>query len=85
MSAADGYERRTFDGLTVEIDRTLCVGFGDCIDVAPELFEFDDEGIVTFRADASAVPRDRLVTACDICPVDALVLSDADGTRIVPR
>jgi hypothetical protein len=32
------------------VDRLLCVGFGDCMDVAPDVFEFDDEGICAFRA-----------------------------------
>jgi ferredoxin len=69
---------------TVRIDRLLCVGFGDCIEVAPELFEFDDEGIAAFREPAPTVDPDRLRVACDICPVDALTLLDADGTQVVP-
>ena len=36
---------RMVGGLTVAIDRLLCVGFGDCIEEAPDAFEFDDEGI----------------------------------------
>lgn len=85
MSAAGDVERRTIGEWTIEVDRTLCVGFGDCIDVAPDLFVFDDDGIVTFRADAPLLDRDRLFAACDICPVDALALYEPDGTRIVPR
>lgn len=75
---------RAFGELTIRIDRLLCVGFGDCIEVAPEVFEFDDEGIVRFRDDAPAIERDRLIESCDICPVDALVVIDADGEQIVP-
>ena len=81
--ALDGNERRVFGDLAVEIDRTLCVGFGDCIDLGPDLFEFDDEGIVRFREGCEATARETLIVACDVCPVDALAVYDA-GVRIVP-
>lgn len=74
---------QTVTGLKVRIDRLLCVGFGDCIDVAPELWEFDDEGIVTFREPIPDIQRERLVTSCEVCPVDALSVHE-DGKRIVP-
>lgn len=76
-------ERRVGD-LTIRIDRLVCVGFGDCIEVAPDAFEFDAEGIVAVRVTADAVERERLLKACDICPVDALSVLDADGNQIVP-
>ena len=37
-------DEKTIGELTVRIDRLICVGFGDCIDVSPEAFELDDEG-----------------------------------------
>lgn len=79
----DVVERRLGD-LTVRIDRLLCVGFGDCIEVAPELWMFDDEGIVTFREPVPDLAPDRVVTSCDICPVDALTVLDGDGTQLAP-
>jgi len=77
-------EERTINGLTIRIDRTLCVGFGDCIELAPEAFEFDSEGIVRFREMAEIVPRERMILACDVCPVDAISVVDADGRQLVP-
>ncbi len=71
-------------GLTIIIDRLLCVGFGDCIEVAPEAFEFDKDGIVMFKDTLADVERERLIEACDICPVDALVILDEEGKQIVP-
>lgn len=78
---------RTLGGVTVRLDRHLCVGFGDCIDEAPEVFEFDGEGIAAFRADADAAAhtdaaRDRLVRACASCPVDAISLHGPNGESI---
>ncbi len=80
----DAVVERTVGDLTVRIDRLLCVGFGDCIDVAPDLFEFDDEGIVVFREPAPAIDRERLLEACDVCPVDALSVHDPAGQQLVP-
>lgn len=68
----------------MQIDETLCVGFGDCIEAAPELFEFDDDGVARFVDDAPETGRERVIAACDICPVDALVVLDETGTQIVP-
>ena len=76
-------ERRIGD-LTVRIDRTLCVGFGDCIELAPETFALDEEGIAVFRAGGPAPARARLLEACDACPVDALTVHGPDGRRLVP-
>ncbi len=80
---ADDTER-SLRGLTIRIDRNICVGFGDCIDLAPEAFELDGEGICSFRATADAVSRVFLVKACEACPVDALTAFDEDGTQLVP-
>jgi ferredoxin len=79
----DSFHERTVGDLTIRIDRLLCVGFGDCIEVAPEAFAFDGEGIVTFLVTIEQVDRDRIVRACDICPVDALSVFDGEGNQLV--
>jgi ferredoxin len=80
---SDSPVERTVHGLTVRIDRTLCVGFGDCIDEAAEAFRLDDEGIVVF-AEPERVARDRILSACDACPVDAITVTGEDGRQLVP-
>ena len=75
---------RTIGELTVRIDRLLCVGFGDCVDAAPELFELDDEGVAVFTDRDGILDRARVLAACEACPIDALVVLDADGTPLVP-
>jgi ferredoxin len=79
----DILERKIGD-ITIRIDRTLCVGFGDCIEQAPGVFEFDDQGIVRFRDIIAGVDRSVLLLACDICPVDALAALDEAGNILVP-
>ena len=78
-----GDEEREVHGLRVSIDRTLCVGFGDCIEEAPAAFRLDDDGIAVFVA-PDAVAREQLLRACDACPVDALTVWDDAGRQLVP-
>jgi ferredoxin len=70
-------------GLRIRIDRELCVGFGDCIDVAPEAFALDAEGTAVFLQ-AETVDRERLLRACDECPVDAITVWDERDVQVVP-
>ena len=77
------FAERIVGGLRVRIDRTLCVGFGDCVTEAPEAFVLDDTGTAVFVT-PEQVDRERLLRACDVCPVDAITVWDANGGQIVP-
>lgn len=77
------FEERPVGDLRIRIDRTLCVAFNNCIDEAPGAFALDEDDIVTFLT-PETVERERLLRACDACPVDALTVWDADGNRLVP-
>jgi ferredoxin len=65
-------EQRRIGGLTVEIDRLTCIGSRNCVKLAPEVFQLDADGIVTFTEDPPDIGRERLVEACLVCPVTAL-------------
>jgi ferredoxin len=75
---------RTVSGLHVRIDRTRCIATTNCIQLAPGLFELDDERIVAFRPEAQEPGPETVIEACDACPVDALSVIDASGRQIVP-
>ena len=77
------FDERVVQGLRVRIDRTLCVGFGDCVTEAPGGFALDDEGVAVFMK-PDTVERELLLRACDACPVDAITVWDADGRQLVP-
>ena len=70
--------------LTVSIDRPSCIGSGNCVKVATELFRLDDEGIAAFAEKAADAPRDVVLEACRVCPVEALRVTDGDGKDLVP-
>ena len=80
---SDELHERVVGGLRVRIDRTLCVGFGDCVTAAPDAFILDGEDIAVFRA-PETVDRACLLRACASCPVDALTVWDESGEQIVP-
>lgn len=78
---AEFLERR-IGRCTVRIDRHLCVGFGDCIDVAATVFELDEDGVVRFLDGAG--DEAAALAACAVCPVDALSAFDETGRQIAP-
>ena len=65
-------QEREVSDLTVSIDRSLCIGSGNCVNLAPEVFVIDEENLVTFTDEPEDIDQDRLQEACMICPVDAL-------------
>ncbi len=79
-----GSPERRACGLLIHIDRELCVGFGDCVEAAPQAFVLDGEGLVVFAA-PEAASREALIAACDACPVDALTAWDDRGVQLAPK
>ena len=75
--------KREINGLTVEIDRTLCIGSGSCVALAADLFEIDDQNLVRFQEDPPDMDPEQVKEACTVCPVDALRVYDGDE-QIVP-
>jgi ferredoxin len=76
--------QRTISGLTIEIDEAMCIGSGNCVNVAPEIFVISEDNIVAFKDETPDIEQDRLVESCAVCPVDALIAKDDDGEQIVP-
>jgi ferredoxin len=77
------HDDRQVGSLRVRIDRTLCVGFGDCVTAAPEAFVLGESDVVIFLSPESVNPL-QLVRACASCPVDALTVWNADGDVLAP-
>ena len=75
---------RIIEGLRIHIDRDLCVSFGDCIEAAPGVFEFDDEDIAVFVSEVGPISLEALIEACASCPVDALTAFDEKGEQLAP-
>jgi ferredoxin len=73
----------TANGLRIAVDRELCFGFGDCVDTAPAVFALDEHNVATV-IDPDGARLDIVVEAAQNCPVDAIMITDADGVQIYP-
>lgn len=80
----DDTREREISGKTMRIDRTLCIGSGNCTNLAPEILVIREDNIVGFQEDTPDIDEGRLEEAASICPVDALILEDENGEQIVP-
>ena len=82
--------------LTVWIDQDLCTGDGLCVQYAPEVFEFDVDGLAYVKDDDgelkaapgahAAVPeslRLDVISSAKECPGDCIhVVREADGVEV---
>ena len=64
--------------IEVTVDRALCIGSGDCVDSAPNVFQLDEEDkAVVVDPDGASV--DEVVQAAGNCPVSAIFVVGEDG------
>jgi ferredoxin len=62
----------------VEVDRGLCIGSGDCVDTAPDVFQLDDEEKAVV-VDPDGAHVEDVVEAAGNCPVSAITVVGEDG------
>jgi ferredoxin len=60
----------------IEIDRSLCSGYGSCIDAAPELFELGPDGVAVARIDVTETPG--ALEAARACPMAAIAVLEEE-------
>ncbi|MBK9119881.1 MAG: ferredoxin [Phycisphaerales bacterium] len=69
----------------IEIDRDLCIGDGACCGEAPNAIEMDGDNIAIVTNVDSHTPEE-LLAAAQICPVDAIIVTDNEtGERVHPK
>ena len=69
--------------MRIVIDRDECIGCGNCSDIAPEVFELDDEGLSKL-INPEGTDDDTIREAAESCAVDAMTLFDEAGTKLYP-
>ncbi len=69
--------------MKVKVDRSLCVGIGNCVALAPTVFKLDAENKV-FVLDINSVSQEKVLSAVESCPVQALIAEDDSGNQIYP-
>ena len=61
----------------VSADRELCIQAGNCVMVASEVFDQDDDGIVVvLTEDVDGKAADHAREAVKLCPASALTLQE---------
>jgi ferredoxin len=59
----------------IEIDRSLCSGFGSCADLAPHLIQLDSLGIATLRV--GDTDDELALEMAASCPMGAIAVFDS--------
>jgi ferredoxin len=63
--------------MRVTADRSVCVGAGLCVLTSPEVFDQDDDGLVTvLQADPDGDNQPTAREAGNICPSGAVQIKD---------
>lgn len=62
------------------IDRSACSAHGDCVDIAPEVFELDETAVVIGDG-----PDELILSAAEACPALAITVLDSEtGETVYP-
>ena len=69
--------------MKVKVDRELCIGVGNCVVVAPTVFELDKEN-KAIVLDPASVSEDTLISAAESCPQKAIIIEDDKGNQLYP-
>lgn len=65
------------------VNRELCQSSAECVAMAPEVFELDDEELCVV-IDPEGAKDKRILDAARACPVDAITLIDPRGEQVWP-
>ena len=58
----------------VIIDKDKCIGCGACVSIAPDCFDFDDQGLSELvKEDAT---NEEVIDAIESCPTEAIYIED---------
>lgn len=62
------------DLVRVAVDQELCIGGGICEMLEPEVFELDDDVVISSVISDGLLPRNRAEVVVDRCPGQAIAI-----------
>ena len=65
----------------VKVNKDACIGCGACVAIAPDTFEFDENGLS--KVIDGAPSSEAAVEAAGSCPVGAIDATEADAEEVV--
>ena len=69
--------------LKVKVDRLLCIGTADCVAIAPNTFELDEEAKAKVKKQEGD-SDEKILEAAKTCPVLAIIVEDENGKQVFP-
>ena len=71
--------------LRITVDHGVCMGNGQCVALAPEVFRHNDDR-QSEVVDPAGAPEDVVLQAAGFCPTGAITVVDArSGETLFPR
>ena len=64
--------------IQITVDRALCIGSGDCVDTAPDVFQLDDE-VKAVVVDPDGASLEVVFDAAGNCPVSSILIAGEGG------
>jgi len=71
--------------LIIHVDRDLCIGTSQCVDVAGKTFTLDNEGVSSILNTAELEEEKMIIEAAQGCPMNAIFITDKDGKPVYPK
>jgi ferredoxin len=84
QSNSNPINQRKIRGLTMKIDRNLCIGAATCVAIAPKAWTLDNQAKAVILDTAEEESDEVLIEAAKGCPVAAIIITDASGKQIFP-
>lgn len=62
--------------MKVHVDMNLCQSHGECVSIAPDVFELGDDDVLVWREEVSEDRRAAIEEAVNVCPMMAISIED---------
>lgn len=69
--------------MKVRVDKELCIGIGNCVAVAPTVFELNEENKANVL-NSNSVDDSAILEAAESCPQNAIIVEDDAGNQVHP-
>jgi ferredoxin len=67
----------------VVVDKDLCIGSANCVAMAPDVFDLDEDGKAYVKS-TNGTDDAQILEAAQACPVNAIIVYDEDGNQMHP-
>lgn len=62
--------------MKVHVDMNLCQSHGECVEVAPDVFQLGDDDVLVWREELDESRRADMEEAVEACPMMAIRIED---------